>query len=464
MRFLITFALFINFCYSQLPEGVGFGKNTTGGKNGFVYHVTNLNDSGFGSLRYGAETLCSTRTIVFDVSGYSYAATPIKIRQGCGNVTIAGETSPEGFVLYHAGIWVQESNVIISHLKIRPGEDAYNPGNLPPGDPNYEPDDALTIKGFTDYDLENIYFLNNTVSWGHDGLIDITASADNATTYTRNITVHSNLFYENIDKGYGSLTNRAYNITWYRNAIMFTTDRNIAISSPTGKGVEMINNFIYGTGRSTWYRVGQVNDFIGNVFVTGQNFTNPYETFKMEAEDPSNPANENDASIYQVDNIEDGEDANTLVGRAVGHGTLTPNYNNQVPIISSSLVESAVMSNVGANLFYDASDLRVFSHVSNRNGSILSDESNVGGYPTIGSSSRASTYDTDGDGMSDQWEVENFGDLSESNTDDFDSDGYTNLEEFLFELRGGVILNIPSTSQNITRIKARFFNQKKRFF
>ncbi|MFC3149443.1 putative Ig domain-containing protein [Litoribrevibacter euphylliae] len=38
--------------------------------------------------------------------------------------------------------------------------------------------------------------------------------------------------------------------------------------------------------------------------------------------------------------------------------------------------------------------------------------------------------DTDGDGLLDEWELDNFGDLSRDGTGDFDGDGYTDLEEF----------------------------------
>lgn len=412
------------------PGAEGFGKYTTGGRGGSVYHVTNLNDTGIGSFRYGVESLKGARTIVFDVSGYINLTTPIKVRGGYGNLTIAGETSPDGIALRGSGIWIHDSNIIIRHIKVRPGKDAYNPSNISSSDPDYEPDDGIKIKAWAGTSVENIIIDHVTVTWAHDGIIDVGAASS---AYASNITIQNSLLAENVDKQYGVLLLNSNKVSFYRNIIAFTSDRNIAISPKEGEGVEMVNNLVYCTDRSTWFRVGNVNDFIGNSFITGPR-TRQYETFKMEAAFPED-TDPNAAGIYLNDNLDDGVNAdNSYNDRAVGRIVQNPNYNTGLNIIQASQVENSLVDNVGATLFYDSTDIRIMNNIKNRTGNLISHEENVGGYPSIGNTSRDDNYDTDSDGMSDSWEISEYGDLSTNNNDDTDGDGYTNLETFLYYL------------------------------
>ena len=72
------------------PGAEGHGRYVTGGREGKIVHVTNLNDSGTGSFR-SAVSGSSKKIVVFDVAG----VIPLKSDISIGaNTTIAGKTAP----------------------------------------------------------------------------------------------------------------------------------------------------------------------------------------------------------------------------------------------------------------------------------------------------------------------------------------------------------------------------------
>ena len=100
------------------PGAEGHGRYVTGGRDGKVVHVTNLNDSGTGSFREAVKS--GKRIIVFDVAGVIALKSDLKIAD---NITILGQTAPSpGITLRYYTVQPGNNN-IIRFLRIRRGEE-----------------------------------------------------------------------------------------------------------------------------------------------------------------------------------------------------------------------------------------------------------------------------------------------------------------------------------------------------
>ncbi len=96
----------------------------------------------------------------------------------------------------------------------------------------------------------------------------------------------------------------------------------------------------------------------------------------------------------------------------------------------------SVLGDVGASFpFRDAVDQRLIGDAVNGIGKSIDHPDEVGGWPALSTS--APPLDSDNDGMPDEWE-ETIGlnPHADDGANDKDSDGYTNLEEYLNQLVG----------------------------
>ncbi len=397
------------------PSAYGFGKNTTGGRGGYVVEVTNLNDRGEGSLR-DALKMTGARTIVFKVGGIINCNSYLDIPQGSGNVTIAGQTAPgEGILIKGAELRISASNVIVRYLRIRPGRSTSGSN-----------EDGINISAYNGDDLENIIVDHCSISWARDENFALVGGFSGSTI--KNVTLQNSIVAES---GYGALNYKGTsNITYFSNLFAFNSERNIRSNHPVSNALdfEMINNVVYGGGWRTNVSLGAKFTALNNKY-KASNQVNSRGSVSVHGE-PDGTGEVGDTYAYIAGNIQ-------IPGQSEYSGNLS-NYLRSAPFsdsgaaavaISANELEANLLSVVGASFpNRDAVDTRIINSYNAGNGSLVTS----GTYPQMPNRS-TDELDSDKDGMSDEWE-KSVG-LDPNNPDDGNEDrnddGYTNLEDFL---------------------------------
>ena len=432
------------------PGAEGEGKWCAGGRGGDVYHVTNLNDSGSGSLREGVTSGTGARTIVFDVGGTITLAS--KLRFDRDDLTIAGQTAPGmGVLLRNHGGYIGGNNVILRHLRFRPGDADKGPP------PDFS-GDSLEVK------TSNAIVDHVSASWSIDECLS------SAQTKFENITMQYCLIGEGLDQtglyhdewnsdydpggsghhSFGGLlkpvegASGTSDITIHHCIYLCNWNRNPApgcyVTTQSLK-LDFRNNVIYNC-RQTGYSSGAADwiqmNYVGNYVIAGPSTHSDWYTRAFD----SNA--ECDVRIYQTGNKADGDRDTTRDGSTMTWSNFTGTHTQlgnpvSMEAVTTEAVDTAysnVLAHAGAWWWdRDSVDTRLIGYMSSNGGDIIDSQSEVGGYPTITSASRDEYFDTDGDGMSNTWENANGTnpDVADNNGD-VDSDGWTNLEEYINSL------------------------------
>ena len=324
------------------PGAEGFGRFASGGRGGTVYHVTNLNDSGPGSLRDAVSQ--SGRTVVFDVGGVINIGDRIVIKK---NVTVAGQTAPGGGItIYGNGIALNgdSGNSIIRYIRIRMGKK---------GDSGK---DAVGISANTDYMFDHV-----SVTWGRDGTFDINGTGiDNVTI--QNCIIGQGI--NNTNHSTGGLM-QSGKISVLRTLWIDNKTRN-----PKGRGPqEYINNVIYNWAENG-YILGDTEglseaNIMGNYFINGPStvgncFNSATASFHVYAWENFWDTNRN--------GILDGA---LVTGSQYGPVTFESNpypYYGVGNLLSPVQAYNNVVNDVGASLVRDAVDIFLINQLKSSGG------------------------------------------------------------------------------------------------
>ncbi|MGD8814195.1 MAG: hypothetical protein PVI78_06930 [Anaerolineales bacterium] len=419
------------------PGAEGFGTRTIAGRGGRVIEVTSLADSGPGTLREALENP-SPRVIVFRVAGIIELEEHLSINHPY--VTVAGQTAPGGGIcLKNAGLVIATHDVLIQHLRVRPG----NEGDVEP-----ENNDAIAILG-PHGNLDGAYNVvidHVSASWGEDETISTWYGAHDITISWSIISEALNRSRHRKETHSAGLLigDSSYHVSVHHNLLAHNDFRNPLISE--GGTHDIVNNVIYNWGvlpAEIFDLMGNTFlNFIGNHFIPGPSTVEgPYEIL----------FNEGDPRIYVQGNLgphrpDPTVDEWALVGFGWGEAgvasetyrSLTPFETALITTSSAAAAYESVLAGAGATLpNRDAVDSRVVDQVSQRGGAIIDSPDDVGGYPQLAGG--ISLVDTDHDGMPDVWELEMELDPEDASdgSGDLDGDGYTNLEEYLHILAMG---------------------------
>lgn len=473
------------------PTAGGFGKYATGGRGGRVVTVTTLEDDADspieGSLRWALQQYSDEPiTVVFNVSGWIILKDALRLNRSTG-VTVAGQTAPgEGITIYPRMFSINgSSNVIIRNIRCRTGSHAYDGSDLVEG--------AETVdQAFNAENTENIIIDHCTFGWSaeeivnnqcchfntfqycllHEGSYDAGHHKGSARSFAcqwggSQSTFHHNMLAHNHSRSprfqgardddyivYNEYINNV-NYNWGKVNACYGGENN-QTKRYSGHQVNFVNNYYRrgpatikagftpmfavvtaGSKTSNWYFGGNYMD--GYSSITADNSTGvsvdgstSLVTFEDEFIEPTNfypnYSFDLEAYTYRYD-METAEDAYQTVLDKVGC------------IVRDSIERRIVRECEEGTAVYGGSwnSAGKYGIIDDPTDAEMVYNTDSSTYCPVAEESiaRADGWDTDGDGMPDEWETANGFDASNADDGNYiNAEGYTALEKYLAELMG----------------------------
>ena len=455
------------------PGAEACGMFTTGGRGGRVIHVTNLNDSGAGSLR-DAIGQRGARTIVFDVAGTIALNSRLEIKNG--DVTVAGQTAPgDGICLKDYNLRINASNVIIRFIRCRMGDE------------KKVEDDAMNCYGQSGY--KNIIIDHCSISWSTDECGTFYGVEDFTLQYCILSESLRNSIHGKGKHGYGGIWG-GQNAAFHHNLLAHHDSRNPRfdhdyVSSLKGP-VHFVNNVVYNWGGNSAYggesvpgsQAKRIN-MVANYYKPGPasshraRLVNP--TTKCDNCDKTSPASVVPGKFYINGNYMYGSDAVTAdnwsgvepddASKKASMKALSYQGEYKGVIQDAQEAFESVLKFSGACLSRDVIDIRIAggaglngsggevrlgkAECKGSNGStggLIDTQTDAGGWPEYSATAQetaAASVDSDADGIPDYYELLlglNPRDPGDASAKFLDPQRlYTNLESYLHYLVQGIV-------------------------
>jgi hypothetical protein len=435
----------------------GYGRFARGGRGGIVVKVTNLDDSGPGSLRDAIENPAYEgipRTILFDVSGRIRLNSRLSVNKPY--ITIAGQSAPgKGICISGHAFGIGGVNdVIFRHLRLRVGTDD-------------------TTDGMGQSGSDHCIIDHASISWSKD---EATSSRD-----AKNITFQRCLISEPLNraghKNYSPGTAHGYAGSiggdigsYHHNLLAHSYGRNWSFAGGLdGNGyykgkLDVFNNVVYNWGTRTTDGGVHQGNFVNNYYKAGA-----ATTYMRMINAQLEGAGKGSQSYYVTGNILekadgtlscDGTDdacgrTHSLSGGQVLDWQLwvdQPFFPSYATVHTAKEAYKQVLSDVGASQpVFDDHDLRIVKetlegswtyrgsyNAPNGTYGVIDHPDDVGGWEEYAYEMRPDDYDSDDDGLPDWWETgvsgtnprSPAGDFGDANGDP-DKDGFTHLDDFL---------------------------------
>lgn len=440
------------------PGAEGFGNKTTGGREGKILYVTNLNDSGSGSFRAAAESF-GPRYILFKISGTIELNSRLNIRNG--DLTIAGQTAPgDGITIKDYPVIIDTDNVIIRFMRFRMGDEAQQQA------------DALESRFHKDIIIDHCSF-----SWATDETLTMYANENTTVQWSYITESLRNSVHEKGAHGYGGIWG-GKNASFHHNLLAHHDSRNPRFGEEAGKAfaltdlVDYRNNVVYNWKGNSAYGGEAMNiNIVNNYYKPGPATTKDERIISIDKnKNEGTEVYDTWGKFYIDGNFVEGSSQVTEDNWKYGvynqfhhsYGEISDEEKDAMRVnephniednITTHSAENAFLKILefgGASLERDEVDQRIAEEVKTgtytyegSNGSslgIIDTQSDVSGWPEL--FSEEPPLDTSGDGMPDSWKEERGLDPGKNEANGRDlSTAYDNVEVYLNSLVEDIIQN-----------------------